>query len=261
MYLPTLLSLALTTTTTALSLDASKKPNQPIEASTGYLTHYHQAPDPSPGGNPYTPTPQTYSYGCYTEASHSKRALAGPSYTNYSSMTLDECEYYCTGYKFWGVEYGGECYCGNHLSQGSFPTFPTDCSITCPGDDYEKCGGSNRLSLYGTEPHPPKVNPNPHPAVYRYNYLGCWTEGNKRRALEGAAVTSSVFMTVERCANYCIDSGFTIFGLEYGSECYCGNDLARSSYVAYPPECDMSCSGKEGETCGGKDRLSLYHWV
>ena len=105
MHLPTLLFLA--TTVTGLSV-AAKKPYQATEVSEGFLDHHHPYNQyhQTSSGNPYAP--QTYSYGCYTEALNGKRALTGPSYTNYTSMTLDECEYYCTGYKLWGVEYGGD---------------------------------------------------------------------------------------------------------------------------------------------------------
>ncbi|KAK4141379.1 WSC domain-containing protein [Dichotomopilus funicola] len=76
---------------------------------------------------------QTY-YGCYTEIP--ARALTGSSLIDYEGMTIAVCETHCTGLGFdiWGVEYGGECYCGNALAQGSFPAFSTDCTMPCPGD-------------------------------------------------------------------------------------------------------------------------------
>jgi hypothetical protein len=39
--------------------------------------------------------------------------LTGASYYNYTAMTLEMCASSCSGFTFWGVEYGGEC--------GSFP--------------------------------------------------------------------------------------------------------------------------------------------
>ncbi|KAM7194466.1 putative fungistatic metabolite [Naviculisporaceae sp. PSN 640] len=207
---------------------------------------------------------QSYAYGCYTEPSDGKqRALTGASYVNRDSMTVDECEYFCTGsgHRLWGVEYTGECYCGNSLSPGSFPTFPDECNIPCPGNSNETCGGLRRLSLYGTDGIAPKGVASSHPQVYRYTELGCITEGNRVRAFSGASLASEKYMTVERCGHYCINSGFTFFGLEYGSECYCGHGPARSSKKAYQKECNMDCSGKKGEICGGMNRLSAYHWV
>ena len=52
-------------------------------------------------------TDYTY-YGCQTEAT-SARALTSGSFYNYTGMTLKQCLTDCIGYKYWGVEYGGEC--------------------------------------------------------------------------------------------------------------------------------------------------------
>ena len=50
-----------------------------------------------------------YSFqGCYTEGSNI-RALTGASFYNYTGMTLEQCMVDCTGFSYWGVEYGGEC--------------------------------------------------------------------------------------------------------------------------------------------------------
>jgi hypothetical protein len=46
--------------------------------------------------------------GCYTEAK-SNRALTGASFYNYTAMTLEMCASSCSGFTWWGVEYGGEC--------------------------------------------------------------------------------------------------------------------------------------------------------
>jgi hypothetical protein len=46
--------------------------------------------------------------GCYTEATN-MRALTGAVSYDYTAMTLEECLAACTGFTYWGVEYGGEC--------------------------------------------------------------------------------------------------------------------------------------------------------
>ncbi|KAG0649039.1 WSC domain-containing [Hyphodiscus hymeniophilus] len=89
-----------------------------------------------------------YSFqGCYTEG-NGVRALAAGSYYNYTGMTLEQCASDCTGYNYWGVEYGGECYCGNTLAASSTLATLSDCSFTCPGNVYEYCGAGNRLEMY-----------------------------------------------------------------------------------------------------------------
>ncbi len=66
-------------------------------------------------------------------------------------MTIDVCAAYCItslGYTFFGVEYGGECYCGNEFATGSVAAPAGDCNMSCPGDATKMCGAGNRLSVY-----------------------------------------------------------------------------------------------------------------
>lgn len=67
--------------------------------STGNITTAAQPSSPSQVGS--------YSLlGCYSEAS-SGRALSERS-TSQSDMTVETCATYCSGYKYFGVEYGAE---------------------------------------------------------------------------------------------------------------------------------------------------------
>lgn len=60
----------------------------------------------------------------------------------------------------------------------------------------------------------------------------CWTEGpGGVRALQGFAAAGST-MSVTRCVNACADRGFKYAGVEYGRECYCGNELHPQSKSA-----------------------------
>jgi hypothetical protein len=86
-------------------------------------------------------------YGCQTEGTNI-RALTGAVYYNYAAMTLEMCATDCAGFTYWGVEYGGECYCGNSWNTGSVNASASDCSFLCPGNDLEFCGAGNRLSSY-----------------------------------------------------------------------------------------------------------------
>ncbi|KAK0662016.1 WSC domain-containing protein [Lasiodiplodia hormozganensis] len=69
--------------------------------STGNITSAAQPSSPTQVGS--------YSLlGCYSEAS-SGRALSERS-TSQSDMTVETCATYCSGYKYFGVEYGAEIY-------------------------------------------------------------------------------------------------------------------------------------------------------
>lgn len=64
-------------------------------------------------------------------------------------MTLESCAKFCDGSKYFGTEYGRECYCGNVLQQGSVKApNQDDCNFPCAGDGSEYCGAGNRLELY-----------------------------------------------------------------------------------------------------------------
>lgn len=66
-------------------------------------------------------------------------------------MSIEECSNYCLsalGYSLFGVEYGGERYCGDELQSGSVLVDDEDCNMACPGNAAEMCGAGNRLSVY-----------------------------------------------------------------------------------------------------------------
>jgi len=85
--------------------------------------------------------------GCYTEAS-TGRALSGASFSSASMMSVEACQAFCSGYKYFGLEYSQECYCGQSLASTSVPAPASDCNMACSGNSAEICGGPNRLSLY-----------------------------------------------------------------------------------------------------------------
>ncbi|KAK6720769.1 hypothetical protein SNK05_003865 [Fusarium graminearum] len=104
-------------------------------------TNTPQGPFVNPGVDGYT------SIGCYTEAT-SGRAL--PNGRGIDSPTVAECVDACSSgnFVYAGVEYGGECYCGNTFSDGSVPAPIADCGMLCNGNSSEYCGGPNRLNVY-----------------------------------------------------------------------------------------------------------------
>lgn len=84
------------------------------------------------------------------------------------------------------------------------------------------------------------------------------TEGTGVRAL-GSQTWAAGTMTLEACANFC--QGYTYFGTEYASECYCGNVFGAGSVEANVQDCSMPCAGNSSEYCGAGNRLSVYRAV
>ncbi|PVH75465.1 copper radical oxidase [Cadophora sp. DSE1049] len=213
--------------------------------------------------------------GCYTEGV-GVRALSGATFVDYVGMTLEICASKCAGTTYFGVEYGGECYCGNTLDATSvLAANQLDCSFTCPGDQYEYCGAGNRLQLYkiGSAASSSSVSvstgsrsststrvsttssPSSTAGPAGYIYYGCQTEGTGVRALSSAASASDL-MTIEMCQASC--AAYTYFGVEYGRECYCGNSLAASSVAAPATDCNVPCMGNTAQKCGAGNRLDVY---
>ena len=94
--------------------------------------------------------------------------------------------------------------------------------------------------------------------------LGCYSEPEGHRALTGAQeFYGQGFLTdVESCQAAC--TGFTYFGVEYGEECYCGDEVSEGSYKQLgdtPDEtgCNIPCLNTPDEYCGGDGLFDLYH--
>ncbi|PNY25393.1 fungistatic metabolite [Tolypocladium capitatum] len=190
--------------------------------------------------------------GCWAEGIGA-RALEQKATTS-PDMTNDACGAFCKDYKYFGTEYGAECYCGSYLTETSKTTPLADCNMPCGGDRFQYCGASNLLELY-MNPNATGGKPEQPAAVGDYVLIGCQTEGNGTRALPGKAADAAT-MTNTQCATFCQD--YMYFGTEYGRECYCGNKLDVSSTVAPQKECGMLCGGSVLEYCGASNRLSVY---
>jgi hypothetical protein len=237
----------------------------------GDITRWDGNRTNAPG--PYV-NPGTVGYssiGCYTEGTNTRALSVQPNANN----TVASCLKACQGYLYSGVEYGGECFCGNSLAIGAVPASTSDCSMTCNNNQTELCGGPSRLNMYiygnGTLPSPtsspssssPIGNNNAQstagpsiPAnIGLFSYNSCFTEATDGRALTAFALADNS-VTLQTCAGNCTQ--YKYFGVEYSRECYCGNSLSAASVIATDGRCSMTCSGNSSEICGGPNGLTLY---
>jgi hypothetical protein len=207
-------------------------------------------------------------YGCQTEGTNT-RALSAKSYAA-DSMTLESCQAFCSGYTYFGTEYARECYCGNSFSAGSVPAPQSDCDFACMGDASEICGAGNRLSVYqlgavagvAAAPNDPISTPTPAtptPALPNgWSYEGCWVDGDDGRILSYQENNNQA-LTIESCVDLCLGLGYTIAGLEWSVQCFCGNGVVNGGVLAtLQSDCDMPCGGDENEVCGAGQRMSIY---
>ena len=85
----------------------------------------------------------------------------------------------------------------------------------------------------------------------------CYEDGNQRRVLSwpGRKAPQNHDLTREGCMQICHDKGYLLAGVEYGSQCFCGN--ATSSGAVKGDGCKGACDGNASETCGGSNHINV----
>jgi hypothetical protein len=193
------------------------------------------AQGPTKQGDPpgiSTATASTY-VGCFKD--ESTRDLSDEA-ANGGSMSVETCLADCAGYSYAGVQYGNQCFCGN--SYGKYGS-ATDCNMDCSGDSAETCGGTWANSIYKV----PAAGP---------TSLGCFKDESSR---DLADETSLSPVTVETCISTCKGAGYTYAGVQYGSQCFCGDSYGEYGAAT---DCNMACNGDSAETCGGTWANDVY---
>jgi hypothetical protein len=89
-------------------------------------------------------------------------------------------------------------------------------------------------------------------------YQGCYVDGLNGRDLPYQAADNEE-NTQEVCISTCAGLGYTIAGVEYGVQCFCGNALYNGAApAANQADCNVACPGNAAEDCGAGNRLSLF---
>jgi hypothetical protein len=147
------------------------------------------------------------------------------------------------------MEYAAECYCGNAVLNGGTQQTDDGCNMLCQADALHYCGGPFRLNLYKYNGVvPPPVDPPPAPGAVGpvttgltapWHYAACYVDGQFGRIL-GYAVGPSATNSAANCIAACQAQGFTLAGMEYAQECYCGNALQNgATQAAADADCAM----------------------
>lgn len=199
-------------------------------------------------------------------------------------MSVALCTAACeaAGFLLAGVEYAGECFCGNAIANGGAYA-GEGCNMLCNGNASEYCGGPNRLNVYNFHnqawiPHPSATyttssavstatatvsgpvptgtGPVQPEIVDGWYFYGCQSEATGIRALSKKTFAADT-MTLEACAAFC--TGYKYWGTEYARECYCGDAFEQGSVERPVSECNFPCMGAPTtQLCGAGDRLSVY---
>lgn len=104
------------------------------------------------------------------------------------------------------------------------------------------------------------VGPSTTPGVPNsaYSAMGCYTDSDvTARPLVGGYFPDAA-QSIELCAANC--KAFAYFGVEYGTECYCGSAIIDSSSPASDGRCSMPCAGSASEICGGSYGMNIFKY-
>ena len=72
---------------------------------------------------------------------------------NNGEVRHEFCLDFCStrGYRFWGVQMGNYCFCGNDAPTAD-PRPDYECNVPCQGDIDQMCGGVWRMNVYAVTP-------------------------------------------------------------------------------------------------------------
>ncbi|XP_055528233.1 xylosyltransferase oxt [Wyeomyia smithii] len=88
--------------------------------------------------------------------------------------------------------------------------------------------------------------------------LGCFQDEKNFRILSGYYTNFKTSNSPRRCIQLCLQSGFLFAGVQYSSECFCGDDPPKASAKLPDSSCNMKCSGDPRQACGGYFTVNIY---
>ncbi|CAJ0582679.1 unnamed protein product, partial [Mesorhabditis spiculigera] len=87
--------------------------------------------------------------------------------------------------------------------------------------------------------------------------IGCFLDKGANRQLK-AHKYEFTDNSHAKCQSHCHRAGYLYYGLEYGVECFCGDDFA-AQYEPISFRCtEYSCAGNNTEYCGGFEAVDIY---
>eukprot|EP01111_Echinosteliopsis_oligospora_P013710 TRINITY_DN4992_c0_g1_i1.p1 TRINITY_DN4992_c0_g1~~TRINITY_DN4992_c0_g1_i1.p1 ORF type:complete len:330 (-),score=109.49 TRINITY_DN4992_c0_g1_i1:16-1005(-) len=131
------------------------------------------------------------------------------------------------------------------------------CQYSCPAGVTNNTGAATTSS---SSPSPSSTGSTTGKIPQGYpKYLGCYIDQQWNRDLSVQITTiQAANMTVTRCVSSCFSSGYKYAGLQYATECRCGNTYGTKGGKAADTDCNMKCQGNSSQICGAGLRNSLY---
>ncbi|KAM3966214.1 xylosyltransferase oxt [Aphomia sociella] len=89
-------------------------------------------------------------------------------------------------------------------------------------------------------------------------HLGCYQDEKKLRILSSFYGNYVNINTPHTCLNICMQAGFPYAGVQYASECFCGENPPPPTASVVSDLCDMKCPGDHSKICGGYFTMNVY---
>ncbi|PRP88708.1 cysteine proteinase [Planoprotostelium fungivorum] len=122
------------------------------------------------------------------------------------------------------------------------------CGSVFDGCTYQDCGTCTPPTIPGADGNRKRQS-----TSSCLKYKGCLSSSADKPSMTGATWTDTKKMTVQACAQYCVNSGYSFAGLSSGSTCVCDYGYAGTS-----SNCSSTCSGNAAQICGGTAALTVY---
>lgn len=87
--------------------------------------------------------------------------------------------------------------------------------------------------------------------------IGCWADSQYHHTLD-YEIENDDSLTVDKCQTSCMKDDYVYAGVEYGSKCWCGNELKATTYQVADSYCNLSCAGDNQGGCGGDFAMEIY---
>ncbi|XP_013393421.1 uncharacterized protein LOC106161105 isoform X1 [Lingula anatina] len=189
--------------------------------------------------------------GCYKD--QYPRDIPSSGKLESSKMYVQKCLDHCRGYRYFGLQDGEECRCGNSYGYYGKASSESECDHSCAGNSSQICGGNWRNGVY--EIKPKYANAVFIKATAYTEYKGCYKDQYPRDIPSDDKLEDTSGMDIQKCLYHC--KGFRYFGIQKGYACRCGNSYGTYGKTS-DSECDMSCPGEGSEICGGDWRNVVY---
>lgn len=88
--------------------------------------------------------------------------------------------------------------------------------------------------------------------------LGCFKDIKKNRLLAKLYSNFKETNSPKKCIQTCLQSGFLFAGVQYGSECFCGNSEPSIDSKLPDSSCNMKCPADQKSICGGYFTMNIY---